>query len=76
VAVVLASGAVFGPMVWRVIRSTGGLRRGWEPAPEADGEKILSGPEPAAPGDADVIPLSGACRPVASEPAELAGRGR
>jgi len=76
VAVVLTASAVLGPMVWRLVRSTGGLRRGWEAARDAGGEEILSRDSRASTGDADVIPISGARASEATEPVELAGQGR
>src|SRR5438132_243487 len=65
-----------GSLVWRLVRSTGGLRRDWEPVPHAHGEEFRSGAHATSPGGADVIPLSGARPAEASETAELAGRGR
>jgi hypothetical protein len=65
-AVVLATAAVGGPLVWRLVRSTGGLRRSWEASPDAPGEEF----------DPEVIPVSGGRRAEAPEPVELAGRGR
>jgi len=65
-AVLLAAAVVLGPVVWRFVRSTGGLRRGWEPA----------SPVPGGDFGAEVVPLAGP-RPAPSEsPAELAGQGR
>jgi len=75
-AVVLTAAVVVGPLVWRLVRSTGGLRRDWEPVPHAHGEEFRSGAHATSPGGADVIPLSGARPAEASETAELAGRGR
>jgi len=76
VAVVLTTAVVVGPLVWRVVRSTGGLRRGWEPAPHAQREEFRSGAHSASPVGADVIPISGARLAEPSEAAELAGQGR
>ena len=76
VAVVLTSAAVLGPLVWRFVRSTGGLRRGWQPAPDAVGEEILSSRPPALSGDADVTPISGVRPAELPQPVELAGQGR
>jgi hypothetical protein len=76
VAAALSAAVVFGPLVWRLVRSTGGLRRDWEPAPAGHGQEFLAGGAATSPGGADVIPSSGAGPAAASEPAELAGQGR
>jgi uncharacterized membrane protein YfcA len=76
VAAALSAGVVFGPLVWRLVRSTGGLRRDWDPAPPAHGQEFLAGGAATSPGGADVIPTSGAGPAAAAEPAELAGQGR
>jgi uncharacterized protein len=63
VAVVLTAAAVLGPLAWRLIRSTGGLRRGWEPPSVED--------LPAA-----VPPLAGPAAGGVDEPVEMAGQAR
>jgi len=76
-AVFLGACVVGGPLLWHVVRSTGGLRRGWPPAVEgAEGDAVPVGAAPIGSG-ADVIPIAAArqAEPV-SEPAELAGRRR
>src|SRR5207244_2105306 len=62
-AVVLGAATALGPLVWRWVRATGGLRRGWPPAVEPAAEEI--------PGE--VIPLAGARPAPAPQPVGLAG---
>jgi uncharacterized membrane protein YfcA len=63
VAVVLASAAVLGPLAWRYVRSTGGLRRGWD---RSSGEDFRAAEMPAARTGGD----------AAEQPAEMAGQPR
>ena len=42
-AVILAAAVAAGPVVWRFVRATGGLRRGWPPAAAPAGDKIPAG---------------------------------
>src|SRR4051794_25413611 len=63
VAVVLTSAAVLGPLAWRHVRSTGGLRRGWD---RSSAEDFRAG----------VMPAAGAPGDEAEQPAEMAGHGR
>ncbi len=65
-AVILGAACAAGPLVWRYVRATGGLRRGWPPAAQVAGEEI---PTPVA-------PLAGSPSTVAPQPAEMAGQGR
>jgi uncharacterized membrane protein YfcA len=59
VAVILTTVAVGGPFVWRFVRSTGGLRKGWKPAYEAVAKEFRAvdrrletfSPEAAPPAD-------------------------
>jgi hypothetical protein len=67
VAVVLTAAAFFGPLAWRLVRSTGGLRRGWEPPSVED---IPAGVIPMAEG-----PARGPAGGV-EEPVEMAGQAR
>jgi uncharacterized membrane protein YfcA len=76
VAVMLTSAAVLGPLAWRYVRSTGGLRRGWQPALAGGDKEFLSGPLSGAPDDAETFPVSGAGPAGVPEHAELAGKGR
>ncbi|HEV7535212.1 MAG TPA: sulfite exporter TauE/SafE family protein [Acidimicrobiia bacterium] len=69
VAVLLGAAVVAGPLAWRFVRATGGLRRGWPPAAvgaPATGEEI----------PADLLPVASAGPAPAPQPAELAGQGR
>jgi uncharacterized membrane protein YfcA len=62
VAVALTSAAVLGPLAWRLVRSSGGLRRGWE---AASAQVLPAEMTPAAtPHD------------EADQPVELAGQAR
>lgn len=67
VAVLLGAAAVLGPLAWRFVRATGGLRRGFA-ALSAEGYTApvaqISSPAPAESG------------PSADEPAEMAAQGR
>jgi uncharacterized protein len=74
--VLLGAAVVVGPLVWHVVRSTGGLRRGWQPAPDGAGEEFPSGHRAGVTGGADVIPIATARPAEPTEPVEVAGRGR
>ena len=65
-AVILGLACAAGPLAWRYVRATGGLRRDWPPAVAAAGEEI--------PGP--VVPLTGSGPAPAPQPAEMAGQGR
>src|SRR5205807_8976481 len=65
-AVLLGAATVFGPLAWRFVRATGGLRRGWPPVIEA-GSKDFPG---------EVVPLAGSRPAETEQPVELAGQGR
>jgi hypothetical protein len=74
-AVILSAALVAGPLVWRFVRATGGLRRGWKPAPGASAEDFSGGGAAVDSADAAVIPLS-ATRPAAgATPVRLASQG-
>jgi hypothetical protein len=63
VAVVLTAAAVLGPVAWRYVRSTGGLRRGWDRSSEQDFRSA-------------VMPAVGTGDDEAEQPAEMAGHAR
>ena len=64
--VVLVAATVLGPLVWRFVRSTGGLRRGWTAAAESAGQEF----------DAEVISFGDARPTLAPEPVRLGGHAR
>jgi hypothetical protein len=65
-AVFLGAATVLGPIAWRFVRSTGGLRRGWPPAAKAASEDFSG----------ELIPFAGSHPAEAAPPVELAGQGR
>ena len=76
-AVLLAAAVVAGPLLWQAVRSTGGLRRGWQPAVDGADRELSGAGARTVSGGADVIPIA-AARPAeeGAEPAQLAGQGR
>jgi hypothetical protein len=63
VAVLLAAAAVLGPLAWRYVRATGGLRRDWDRSSAEDFR-------------AAVMPAAGTPGGEAEQPAEMAGHAR
>jgi hypothetical protein len=49
VAVILTAAAILGPLFWRYVRATGGLRRGWRGRIGAASDGLLPGGAAAAP---------------------------
>ncbi|HEV7862753.1 MAG TPA: sulfite exporter TauE/SafE family protein [Acidimicrobiia bacterium] len=75
VAVILTAAAIGGPLVWRLVRSTGGLRRDWR-APDGAGQEFLSAGSSESRGAGEVNPTA-AVRPTeAPDALSVASRGR
>jgi uncharacterized protein len=73
VAVFLAAAVVLGPVLWRYVRATGGLRRGWPPATATDGAPAAAHGEDFS---AAALPAAEPHPAPAPVPVELAGHGR
>jgi hypothetical protein len=63
-AALLGAAVLLGPLAWRFVRATGGLRQGWEPAGAAVGDEA---------GAATIAP-AGDPRTEVGEPVGVAGR--